>query len=178
MQSYSHHSYALSLKPMKPIIVQLAVTHVLSCTLWCIPGRKSLIGSFVQLMMPSQRNPRTGCASDILTAHKKKPMIRAWLCFGSFNTFGQGKNDRHFDDRIFVSENDLILLKFVHKLPIDNTPAFVEINVGAEQTTRNLMLWWPSLTTRTWVTRLLWANLLILPGLNGIMLFLLLWRLY
>ena len=89
-----------------------------------------------------------------------------WTCH-TFNTLRPRQNGRHFADdtfkRIFLNENVEILikisLKFVHKGPINNTPALVQIMAwrrpGDKPLSEPMMV---SLLTHICVTRPQWVN--------------------
>ena len=91
--------------------------------------------------------------------------IVAW----AINTLRQRQNGRHFADdtfkRIFLNENVgisiKISLKFVHKGPINNIPALVQIMAwrrwGDKPLSESMMV---NLLTHKWVTRPQWVNLL------------------
>ena len=92
-----------------------------------------------------------------------------------FNTLRQRQNDRHFADdtfkRIFLSENVgisiKIFLKFVHKCPISNIPALVQMMAWCRPGDKPL--YEPmvvKLPTHTCVTRPQWVNTLR-PRQNG-----------
>ena len=133
---------------------------------WCInsllPGRYSTIFKYIVFITLYRRHK---CNTFLIFSFPFKLELPTTWC-QSFNTLRPRQNGRHFEDIlkcIFLNENVWISikisLKFVHKSPINNIPALVQIMAWRRPGTKPLyepML--VSLLTHICVTQPQWVK--------------------